>query len=173
MNEVVRRLVTRVVEKFAGSGVEVDAAGRLCLPDGLDTKRMHRFIELCLDQTLDDPKTALIALFRRVGIARPALRALDQVVGPHGDLDFQAIARHSVSLGLAVRHLLEIPVRFRCFLIEDLALADPGCATLEEAVVSTRRAAAEKIGCRPAWDEILDHPAEVSALARAWRDGRS
>jgi hypothetical protein len=171
MNEVVRRLVTRVVEKFAGSGVEIDAAGRLCLPDGLDTKRMHRFIELCLDQTLDDPKTALVALFRRVGIARPALRALDQVVGPHGELDFQAIARHSVSLGLAVPRLLEIPVRFRRFLIEDLALADPGCTTLEEAVVSTRHAAAERIGCRPTWDEILDHPAEVSALARAWREG--
>jgi len=27
-----------------------DAPGRLCLPDGLDTDRMHRFVELCLDE---------------------------------------------------------------------------------------------------------------------------
>lgn len=173
MNEVVRRLVSRVVEKFAGSGVEVDATGRLCLPDGLDTKRMHRFIELCLDEELEDPKTALAALFERVGIARPALRALDQVVGPHGELDFQAIARHSVSLSLAVPRLLEIPPRFQRFLIEDLELADPDSASLEEAVVSTRHAAAGRIGCRPSWDEILDRPDEVAALARAWREAGS
>ena len=173
MNEVVRRLVSRVVERFAGSGVEVDADGRLCLPDGLDTKRMHRFIELCLDEELEDPKTALNVLFARVGIARSALRALDQAVGPFGELDFQAIARHSVSLGLAVPRLLEIPARFRTFLIDDLALADPGCTTLEEAVVSTRHAAAEKIGCPPAWDAILDHPVEVAALARDWRERTS
>jgi hypothetical protein len=46
MNEVIRRLISKIVEKFAGSGVEIDEAGRLCLPDGLDTRRMHRFIEM-------------------------------------------------------------------------------------------------------------------------------
>ena len=171
MNEVVRRLISKVVEKFAGSGVEVDRAGRLCLPDGLDTDRMQRFIELCLGEKLDNPKAALNELFERVGIAPSALTALDQIVGDRGQLDFQAIARNPVRLSMAVPRFLEIPVRFRKFLIEDLELADPGCATLEDAVVSTRHRAAAKIGCAASWDEILARPADVEALTRSWREG--
>lgn len=170
MNEIVRRLISKVVEKFAGSGVEIDQAGRLCLPDGLDTDRMQRFIELCLDEQLDSPKAALNRLFERVGIAPAALAALDQIVGDEGQLDFQAIARSPVKLSLAVPRFLEIPVRFRSFLIEDLGLADPACDTLEDAVVSTRHRAAAKIGCEPSWDEILARSAEVEALTRPWRE---
>jgi hypothetical protein len=170
MNEIVRRLVSKVVEKFAGSGVEIDKNGHLCLPDGLDTRRMHRFIELCLDETLDNPKAALNELFARVGIAPAALAALDQIVGEQGDLDFHAIARNPVKLSVAVPRFLEIPIRFRSFLIDDLGLADASCATLEDAVVSTRHRAAEKLGCGPSWDEILARPAEVGALARPWRE---
>ena len=169
MNEMIRRLVSKVVEKFAGSGVEVDHAGHLCLPDGLDTQRMHRFIELCLSRKLDSPKAALNELFERVGIGPAALAALDQMVGEQGDLDFHAIARNPIGLTRAVPRFLEIPVRFRLFLVDDLELADPDCATLEDAVVSTRHRAAEKIGCEASWDAILAHPVEVEDLARAWR----
>jgi len=170
MNEVVRRLVSKVVEKFAGSGVEIDGSGRLRLPDGLDARRMHRFIELCLDERLVDPKSALQALFARVGIAPVALAALDQIVGPEGEVDFQAIAHNPLKLSRAVPRLLDIPVRFRHFLIDDLGLADPDCATLEEAVVSTRQRAAERLGCEPTWDAILARSDEVGALARSWRE---
>jgi len=170
MNEAARRLVSKVVEKFAGSGVEIDSAGRLSLPDGLETERMHRFIELCLGESLATPKAALNALFEKVGIAPAALAVLEQVIGDRGELYFHAIARNPIRLSLAVPRLLEIPVRFRRFLIEDLGLADAGCATLEEAVVSTRRRAARKIGCEPTWDEILARPAEVEALSRPWRE---
>jgi len=170
MNEVVRRLVSKVVERFAGSGVEVDPSGRIRLPDGLDTERMHRFIELCLSKKMDSPKAALDALFERVGIAPAALAALDQIIGEKGELDFVAIARSPLRLSRAVPRFLEIPTRFRSFLIEDLELADPGCVTLEDAVVSTRHRAAEKIGCEASWEAILAHPVEVEALARAWRE---
>jgi hypothetical protein len=170
MNEVVRRLVSKVVEKFAGSGVEIDSSGRLCLPDGLDTERMHRFIELCLDETLDHPKAALNALFERVGIARVALGALDQIVGEQGEINFQAVAANPLKLSMAVPRLLDIPIRFRRFLIDDLELADPDCVTLEEAVISTRKRAAAKIGCSASWDEILAHPTEIDAIARPWRE---
>jgi hypothetical protein len=170
MNEAVRRLVSKVVEKFAGSGVGIDHAGHLCLPDGLDTSRMHRFIELCLDETLESPKFALHTLFERVGIAPAALVALDQIVGDQGDLDFHAIARSPLKLSRAVPRFLDIPVRFRTFLVDDLGLADPSCKTLEDAVVSTRLRAAEKIGCEPSWEEILARPADVGELARPWRE---
>jgi hypothetical protein len=172
MNEVVRRLVSKVVEKFAGSGVEVDEAGRLCLPDGLDTRRMQQFIELCLGESQDSPKAALNQLFSRVGIAPAALSALDQIVGEQGELDFHAIARNPLRLSKSVPRFLEIPIRFRSFLIDDLGLADPSCVTLEEAVVSTRHRAATKIGCEPSWNEILAHPAEVEALVRPWREAQ-
>lgn len=170
MNEAVRRLVSKVVEKFAGSGVEVDASGRLCLPDGLDTTRMHRFIELVLDEQMETPKAALNELFGRVGIAPAALKVLDQIVGDQGEIDLNAIARNPVKLSMAVPRFLEIPVRFRSFLIDDLGLADPKCETLEDAVVSTRRRAAKRIGCKASWDEILARPKEVEELARPWRE---
>jgi hypothetical protein len=170
MNEVVRRLISKVVEKFAGSGVEIDGAGRLCLPDGLDIGRMHRFIELCLDEKLDSPKAALNELFARVGIHRSALSALDQIVGDQGEIDFHAIARNPLKLSVAMPRILEIPARFRSFLIEDLGLADPSCVTLEDAVVSARHSAAKKIGCEPSWSEILARADEVEVLTRPWRD---
>ena len=173
MNEVVRRLISKVVEKFAGSGVEIDGAGRLCLPDGLDIGRMHRFIELCLGEKLDNPKAALNELFGRVGIHRSALSALDQIVGDQGELDFHAIARNPFKLSVAMPRFLEIPVRFRSFLIEDLGLADPSCVTLEDAVISARHSAAKKIGCEPSWSEILARPDEVEVLTRPWREQSS
>jgi hypothetical protein len=170
MNEVVRRMISKVVEKFAGSGVEIDQAGRLCLPDGLDTDRMHRFVELCLDERLENPKAALNELFARVGIAPAALVVLDQIVGDQGELDLHAIARNPVKLSVAVPRFLEIPVRFRSFLIDDLRLADASCITLEDAVISTRHRAASLIGCEPSWDQILAHAAEVTELTRPWRE---
>ena len=173
MNEVVRRLISKIVEKFAGSGVEIDGAGRLCLPDGLDIGRMHRFIELCLDEKLDSPKAALNELFSRVGIHRSALSALDQIVGDQGEIDFHAIARNPLKLSVAMPRLLEIPVRFRSFLIVDLGLADPSSVTLEDAVVSARHSAARKIGCEPSWSEILARADEVEKLTRPWREQSS
>jgi hypothetical protein len=171
MNEIVRRLISKVVEKFAGSGVEIDASGRLSLPDGLDAARAHRFIELCLDETLESPKAALDALFARVGVARSARSALDQVIGDRGELDLNAVARNPLKLSGAVPRLLEIPGQIQSFLVDGLGLADPGCASLQEAVVSTRRRAAERIGCDASWDAILDRTAEVAEISRAWREG--
>jgi hypothetical protein len=170
MNEVVRRLISKVVQRFAGAGVEIDESGRLCLPDGLDAERAHRFIELCLDETLESPKVALSALFERVGVARSARRVLDQVIGEGGELDLHAVARNPIKLSAAVPRLLEIPTHIHEFLVEGLELADPSCATLEEAVVSTRRRAAAKIGCEPSWDAILDRKTEVAEISRAWRE---
>lgn len=170
MNETVRRLVSKVVQKFAGSGVEIDAAGRLCLPDGLDAERAHRFIELCLDRSLDSPKAALNALFERVGVAPGALSVLDKVIGDRGELDLTAVAHNPLKLSAAVPRLLEIPTHIQSFLVDGLALADSDCVDLEEAVVSTRRHAAEKIGCEPTWDSILGCPVEVAEISRGWRE---
>jgi hypothetical protein len=170
MNEMVRRLVSKVVEKFAGSGVEIDPEGRLCLPDGLDADRAHRFIELCLEQTFANPKAALNALFERVGITPSALTVLDEVIGEQGELDLHAVARRPLKLSAAVSSLLEIPTRIHGFLVEGLALAGSDCDTLEEAVVATRRGAAERFDCPASWDAILARPDDVAEVARAWRE---
>jgi hypothetical protein len=171
MNELVRRLLSRVVEKFAGTGVEIDASGRLCLPDGLDAERAHRFIELCLDRSLESPKAAFKALFERVGVAPSALAVLDEVIGDECELDLNGVARSPLKVTGAVPRLLEIPSHVRTFLVDDLALADPDSITLENAVVSTRRRAAERIGCEPTWDSILGRRSEVAEITRAWREG--
>ena len=170
MNEMVRRLVSRVVEKFAGTGVEIDGAGRLCLPDGLDADRAHRFIELCLDERYANPKEALNALFARVGIEPSALAVLEEIIGDRGQLDLSAVARSPLKMSGAASSLLEIPTRIHGFLVDGLALADPSCETLEEAVVSTRRRAAERLDCPPSWDEILARPVDVVEVARDWRE---
>jgi hypothetical protein len=170
MNRVVRRLVSRVVEQFAGTGVSIDESGCLTLPDGLDAGRAHRFVELCLDRRFDHPKAALGELFVRIGVAPQALAALDQVVGPDGELDLSAVARNPVKLGFAVSSLLEIPVHVERFLVEGLGLAEGDSGSLEEAVVSTRERAAERLGCPPTWEAILGRPDEVRELARGWRE---
>ena len=77
----------------------------------------------------------------------------------------------SFDMSGAVPRLLEIPGQIQSFLVDGLGLADPGCASLQEAVVSTRRRAAERIGCDASWDAILDRTAEVAEISRAWREG--
>jgi hypothetical protein len=169
MNAIVRRLITKTLEQLAGSGVGVDADGRLCLPDGLDPDRVHRFIELCADRSYASPKAALHDLFQRVGVAPRAIAALNEILGEQGELDWAAIGRSPLKLSAGLPRLLDIPVRFRSFLVEGLALADPGGRSLEEAVVSTRIRAAARLGCEPCWDAILSQPDDVRELASGWR----
>ncbi len=169
MSGMTRKLMSKALRQFAGSGVGLDAQGRLCLPDGLDAGRVHRFIELCVGRVYESPKAAMHDLFERVGVAPAAIATLNEVLGEHGELDWTAIGRSPLKLSASLPRCLEIPVRFRHFLVEGLALADPSDRTLEEAVVSTRIQAAARLGCEPCWDEILSRPDGVNRLAQGWR----
>jgi hypothetical protein len=162
-------MIGKAMDQFAGSGVSIDRDGRLCLPDDLDADRVHRFIEMCLDRPFESPKAALRELFQKVGISAGAISALEEILGEQGHLDWAAIGRSPLKLSTHLPQFLEIPARFRSFLIHDLALAEPGGATLQEAVVATRLGAAARIGCKPSWDAILARPREVGELARRWR----
>ena len=169
MAGILDRLTSKALDQLVGSGVALDDDGRLCFPDGLDSKRIHRFIELVMARGFDNPKAALRALLDRVGVARATGRVLDDILGDHVELDWRAIGKRPLALGASVPRLLEIPTRFRHFLVAELALADPMGRTLEDAVVSTRIRAAERIGCAPCWDAILAQPDAVAALAHEWR----
>jgi len=164
-----QRLVSKALEQFAGSGVGIDDDGRLCLPDGLDASRTHRFIELVMARDYESPKAAMHDLFRCVGVAPRAIEALEEMLGDEGHLDWSTIGQSPVKIGTTLPRFLEIPACFRSFLIDGLELADRRGQTLEEAVVSTRIRAAAQLGCKPSWDAILSHPDEVSELARHWR----
>lgn len=170
MNALASRLVSKTIEQVAGSGVGIDEAGRLCFPDGLDPKRVHRFIELVLAKDFETPKAALEALFDRVGVPRPAIDALREVLTAEAAIDLRAIGRHPVALARTLPSVRQIPVAFRRFLIDGLGFATEADATLEQAVVSTREGAAKALGCAAGWDTILDEPEAVSELARAWRE---
>ena len=137
--------------------------------NGIDADRVHRFIELVVGCSYESPKAALRALFEKVGVAPAALSALGDILGERGNLDMAAISRSPLRLSATLPRFLEIPARFRTFLVEGLALADPEATTLEDAVVSTRLRVAERLGCDPCWDVILSHQGEVTALARDWR----
>ena len=169
MSGMVRRLVSKTLQQFAGSGVGIDHDGRICLPDGLDADRVHRFIELCLAEVYENPKQAMSELFARVGVAPAAVSALGDILGDRGDLDIAAIGRSPLKLGATLPRFLEIPGRFRSFLVDGLALADPSATTLEEAVISARVRAAQRLGCEPCWDAILSCPNGVTELAGPWR----
>lgn len=166
---MVRKLVSKVVAQCAGSGVAIDADGRICLPDGLDADRVHRFIELCLGHSFESPKAALRDLFEKVGVSPTALAALGDILGERGNLDMAAIRHSPFALSTTLPRFLEIPAHFRRFLVEGLGLADPAGTTLEEAVVSARLRAAQRLGCEPTWDAILSRPQEVGLLAEPWR----
>jgi len=169
MNAIARRLMSKTLAQFAGSGVGIDEYGRLCLPDGLDADRVHRFIELCVGCSYESPKTAMHDLFQRVGVAPTALSALNEILGEQGEFDWAAIGRSPLKLSVTLPRFLEIPRRFRSFLVDGLGLADPSGRTLEEAVVSTRLRAAEHLGCEPNWDAILARPEAVMQLTSGWR----
>lgn len=173
MSGVLRRLVSKAIEQVAGSGVGIDESGHLFFPDGLDPERVHRFIELVTARTYANPKAAMTALFERVGVPANAVEALGVVLSEDGTLVWAAVARRSLHLGGALPAVREIPVHFRRFLVDGLRLAKESDATLEEAVVSTRRQAAKAIGCAPSWDEILARPDEVGELAKRWREANS
>jgi hypothetical protein len=170
MNPLTRRLVSNAIQQVAGHGVGLDPDGRLCFPDGLDPERVHRFIELVMDESHESPKAALKALFERVGVPRAAIDALDEVLTEEAALEMRSIGRKAFSLGAALPSVREIPVHFRRFLIDGLGFASEADANLEEAVVSTRKGAAASLGCAPHWDAILEHADELPELGRAWRE---
>ena len=170
MNPLTRRLISKTIEQVAGSGVGIDAAGRLTYPDGLNPNRVHRFIELVMAERFDSPRSALHALFASVGVPRPGIEALDEVLRDDGALDLSAIGRHPIHLAASLPSVRQIPEYFRRFLIEGLGFANAEDATLEEAAISTRKGAAAALGCEPTWDAILAEPERVGALARPWRE---
>ncbi len=169
MSRLLNRIVSRAMSAFVAHGVRVSDDGTLCFPDGLSPDRVQRFIELCVGRRYDCPREAIHDLFLRAGVSPKAVDVLGQIVHEDGGVDVREAAHHWRGLAAALPALQQIPVRFRDFLIVDLDLAEPGCRTLEDALVSTRQNAAARIGCEPSWDAILSRPDEVSALTAAWR----
>jgi hypothetical protein len=167
--KILNRLIGKVMGTFVAQGVSIDDEGRLLLPDGLTPDRVQRFIELCIGEEFACPRDAMHHLFGRVGVSARVLALLNEIVHEGGDVDMSAIAHHWRKAAGAVPAFHEIPTRFRDFLVHDLELADPTSASLEDAVSSTRRNAAIRLGCKPEWDQILDLPEGVSDLAAEWR----
>jgi hypothetical protein len=170
MNRILQRLTNSVVHGFAGSGVEIDDNGQLCLPDGLCPDRVHRFIELVMDQRFASPRDAMHTLFVRVGVDRKTVGLLDQILGQQGEVELGEAAAHARGLLGSLSDLKRIPARIRDFLVVDLGLAAERCEDLESAVRSTRVRAAERLGCEASWDAILGEREAVVDLTRPWRE---
>lgn len=170
MNRILQRALNKVMGAFVGSGVSLDEHGQLCLPDGLCPERVHRFIELCMDEDFACPRDAMHALFERLGVSPRAVGLLRDIIDTRGDVDFGEATRRAGALLTALPEFKAIPSRFRSFLVDDLELASAECRDLEEAVASARVAAAERAGCDPTWDAILSHREQLEDLTRAWRE---
>jgi hypothetical protein len=170
MNAITRRLISKTMEQVAGSGVGIDADGRLCFPDGLDPEHVHRFIELVMDDEFASPKAAMEALFERVGVPKPAIDSLGEVLTTEGSLHLSAIGRHPIRLAASLPSVRQIPEAFRRFLVDGLGFASETDQTLQEAVISTRVGAARALGCKASWDAILGEGARVSEFGKGWRE---
>jgi hypothetical protein len=170
MNRIFRRVVNKVMDAFVGAGISIGDRGELCLPDGLCPERVHRFIEVCMDQRFDGPREAMHALFSRLGMNPRAVGLLNEIIDANGDIEFGAAAVHGGALMAALPEFKTIPSRFQHFLVHELGLASESCETLEQAVASARVAAAEHVDCAPTWDAILGHAGELCDLARPWRE---
>lgn len=171
MNRILQRAVNKVMGAFVDSGVTIDERGQLCLPDGLCPNRVHRFIELCMDERFACPRDAMHALFSRQGVSPRVVGLLGEIIDARGDVELGEAVKHAGALMAALPEFKQIPSRFRDFLVDDLALASPDCTSLEEAVTSARIAAAKKVGCDPTWDAILDNGHAFEDIARGWREG--
>lgn len=154
---------------FVGAGIGLDDDGRLHLPDGLSADRVHRFIEICTGRRFSSPREAMHALFAQIGVSMKAVDLLDRIIDDSGDVDLASATRNGSAILGALPELHRIPGRFRDFLVDDLGLASPDCSTLLDAVAATRVSAAKHVGCEPDWDEILEHPDDLGALAGRWR----
>jgi hypothetical protein len=170
MNRILQRVVNKVLQAFVGAGVSLGEQGELCLPDGLCPERVHRFIEVCMDERYAGPREAIHSLFSRLGISPRAVALLNEIIDSNGDVDFGAAALHTGALMGALSEFKQIPPRFQHFLVHDLGIASESCETLEQAVASARIAAARRVDCRPTWDAILDNAADLCDLARPWRE---
>lgn len=170
MNRLFQRALNTVMSAFVGSGVTIDESGRLCLPDGLTPERVHRFIEICMDEAFPCPRDAIHALFLRLGVSPRAVALLSEIIDARGDVDFSEAIKKSRSLMAAVPEFKQIPARFHHFLVHDLALASKRSQDLEEAVASARVAAAKRIGCSPTWEAVLENHAQLDDVLRAWRE---
>jgi len=170
MNRLLRSVANKVMQSFVGAGVSLDEHGGLTLPDGLDAERVHRFIEVCMDRRYASPRAAMHSLFSEIGVPRKAVLLLDRIIDERGDVDFAQATRHAAALLASIPDFQRIPVLFRDFLVHDLGLASGDCATLAEAVSSTRAEAARRLGCEPSWDAILGERHVLGDLARPWRE---
>jgi hypothetical protein len=162
--------INKVMSAFVGSGISIDTQGRLCLPDGLCPDRVNRFIEICMNDRFKSPRSALHALFTRLGVSPRAVDLLDQIIDSNGDVKFGAAAAHTGALIAALPEFKQIPGRFRDFLVNDLEIADDGCESLEQAVISAREQAAAHLGCLATWDAILDDQDALCDLTRPYRE---
>ena len=170
MNRILQRAVNKVMGAFVGSGVTIDEQGQLCLPDGLCPERVHRFIEMCMDESFACPRDAMHALFDRLGVSPRAVGLLGEIIDARGDVEFGEAVKHAGALMAALPEFKQIPTRFRDFLVHDLGLASEHCTSLEEAVASARIAAGERVGCPPTWDAILENREAFTDLMRTWRE---
>jgi len=170
MNRILSRLVNTVMNAFVGSGVQIDEEGQLCLPDGLCPRRVHRFIELCMNERFEFPRDAMHALFARLGVSSNAVGLLSEIIDSNGDVVFGAAAKRTGALMAALPDFKQIPSLFRNFLVDDLALAADTSESLEQAVSSARQSAAEQLGCEATWDAILDNADALGDLTRPWRE---
>ena len=158
------------MEQVAGSGVGIDADGKLCFPDGLDPHQVHRFIELVMDSEFANPKEAMQALFGRVGVPQRAIDALGEVLTDQGSLNLSAIGLHPIRLAGSLPSVRQIPEAFRNFLVDGLGFATEADETLQEAAISTRLGAAHALGCAESWGAILGEAARVRDFGKEWRE---
>ena len=169
MQWIARRVMNVLMGAFVGTGLGIDEDGRLCLPDGLGPEHVKRFIELCTLERYPHPRAAMHDLFSKVGVAPDLVDLLDRIIREDGDLDLGAVTRHGVALTAALPRFQQIPERFRAFLVDDLAIAEPQAGGLEKAVASARHEASRRLGCAADWDAILRHPEAIGRLAAPWR----
>ena len=170
MNRIIQRVLNKVMHAFVGAGISIGDQGELCLPDGLCPERVHRFIEVCMDEHYEGPREAIHALFFRLGVSPRAVRVLNEIIDSNGDIEFGAAALHTAALIAALPDFKQIPPRFQHFLVYDLGIASESCETLEQTIASARKAAAEHVGCTPTWDAILENATALGDLARPWRE---
>lgn len=170
MNRIIQRIVNKIMTAFVGSGVSIDEQGQLCLPDGLCPNRVHRFIELVMNEPFASPRDAMHALFAQLGVSPRVVRLLGEIIDSNGDVEFGAATMHTGALMAALPEFKQIPTLFRDFLVQDLALAASSCSNLEQAVASARETAATRVGCAPTWDAILENDHALGDLTQPWRE---
>lgn len=171
-------LLSESIRATSHHGMEI-SDGVLCLPAGLDPERVRKLTSALRGKPFAKSDPAMMWFMGLAGVKQDVRDFIDCFID-EGTLDFvkgfeRLTWKQRLKIGILGYQALGVFDLLRDYIVANLTPRPSGIETLGDAVVVMRGHVAERMHCKPDWDEILD-PARADVLAelgREWDVGSS